>query len=119
MIAMNTKKYKIVMYMVVLIIVTPVGVLIGIIVTIHMDEASGQQVLIIGVLQGLAGGTLLYITFFEVLARDKLGKYGMSGLLGALAIMLGFSLMAGLEISADHSHCGVGRIPDNIQELEQ
>ena len=29
--------------------------------------------------QGLAAGTLLYITFFEVLAKDKLSKYGMSG----------------------------------------
>jgi hypothetical protein len=33
-------------------------------------------------LQGLAGGTLLYITFFEVLSRDKLVKYGMTGILG-------------------------------------
>jgi hypothetical protein len=35
-------------------------------------------------LQGLAGGTLLYITFFEVLSRDKLVKYGMTGILGKL-----------------------------------
>merc|ERR1719153_674024 len=72
-----------------------------------MDQASGEQILIIGVLQGLAGGTLLYITFFEVLARDKLSKYGMSGLLGALAVMLGFMVMAGMEAGhGGHSHGG-------------
>ena len=59
-------------------------------------------------LQGLAAGTLLYITFFEVLARDKLGRYGMSGLVGALAVMLGFSVMAGLEVVGGHSHGGHG-----------
>ena len=59
-------------------------------------------------LQGLAAGTLLYITFFEVLARDKLGRYGMSGLVGALAVTLGFSLMAGLEVAGGHSHGGHG-----------
>merc|ERR1719430_2858752 len=102
---MNTSRCKIVMYMVILSVVTPIGVLIGIIVTIHMDQASGEQILIIGVLQGLAGGTLLYITFFEVLARDKLSKYGMSGLLGALAVMLGFMVMAGMEAGhGGHSH---------------
>jgi len=120
MISSGVKKLKVLIFMIILSINTPAGILIGLIVTSHLEQASGQHILIIGVLQGLAAGTLLYITFFEVLSRDKLDKYGMSGLLGALAIMLGFSLMAGLEITADHSHCGVGRIsPANIKELEQ
>ena len=51
----------------------------------------------VGLLQGLAGGTLLYITFFEVLEREKLEKIGMTGLLGCFLIILGFGLMAGLE----------------------
>ncbi len=50
-----------------------------------------------GLLQGLAGGTLLYITFFEVLEREKLEKIGMTGLMGCFLIILGFGLMAGLE----------------------
>jgi zinc transporter ZupT len=107
MISSGTKKSQIVMYMVVLSIVTPIGVLIGIIVTVHMEQASGEHVLVIGMLQGLAGGTLLYITFFEVLARDKLSKYGMSGLVGALAVIVGFTLMAAMEAGAGgHSHGG-------------
>jgi len=107
MIAMNTRIYKIVMYMVVLSIVTPIGVLIGIIVTLYTDKASGEQLLVVAVLQGLAGGTLLYITFFEVLARDKLSKYGMSGIVGALAVMVGFIAMTVIEAEAGgHSHGG-------------
>ena len=96
------------MYMVVLSLNTPLGILIGILVTLHMENATGGHILLIGVLQGLAAGTLLYITFFEVLARDKLLQYGMSGLLGALAVLLGFSLMAGLEAVGGHSHGGHG-----------
>merc|ERR1711915_744953 len=93
--------------MIILSINTPIGILIGILVTAHMEEASGEHILVIGVLQGLAAGTLLYITFFEVLARDKLTKYGMSGLVGAISVICGFALMAGLEVnghSHDHGH---------------
>ena len=104
MISSGVKKIKIVIYMIVLSVNTPLGILIGIIVTMHMEQASGQHVLIIGVLQGLAAGTLLYITFFEVLSRDKMDRYGMSGLLGAVNIILGFSVMAGLEATGGHCH---------------
>merc|ERR1712020_811719 len=104
MISSGVKKTRILIYMVILSINTPIGILIGILVTAHMETASGQHIHVIGVLQGLAAGTLLYITFFEVLARDKLAQYGMSGLLGALAVLLGFSLMAGLEAVGGHSH---------------
>merc|ERR1712142_1116991 len=87
---------------------TPIGIFIGIMVTVHIENASGEHILVIGVLQGLAAGTLLYITFFEVLARDKLSKYGMSGLVGAMAVMIGFTVMAGMEAQGGHSHGGHG-----------
>merc|ERR1712029_961881 len=57
-----------------------------------------------GLLQGLAGGTLLYITFYEVLEREKLEKMGMDGLAGCFLLILGFSIMAGLEAAGAHSH---------------
>merc|ERR1712020_231728 len=108
MISSGVKKTRILIYMVILSINTPIGILIGILVTAHMETASGQHIHVIGVLQGLAAGTLLYITFFEVLARDKLTKYGMSGLAGALAVILGFAFMGGMEaapgLSHSHSH---------------
>ncbi len=40
---------------------------------------------------------MLYVTFFEVLEREKLEKVGMTGLLGAALLIIGFSMMAGLE----------------------
>ena len=44
----------------------------------------------------------------QVLSRDKLAKYGMSGMVGALVIMLGFTIMAALNGMGGHSHGGVG-----------
>ena len=58
----------------------------------------------IGLLQGLAGGTLLYITFFEVLEREKLANIGMTGPFGCFLIILGFGLMAGLEAAGNITH---------------
>jgi len=97
MIASGVKKGRIIVFISILSIVTPIGVVIGIIITLHLEQASGGHIFVIGVLQGLAGGTLLYIAFFEVLAREKLSNYGMSGLLGAFAVLLGFLMMAGME----------------------
>jgi len=107
MIADNTKTSLIVTYMVVLSLVTPLGIIIGIIVTEHMEQASGEHVLAIGVLQGLAAGSLLYITFCEVLTRENLGKYGMPRIVGALSVLAGFTFMAAMEAGATgHSHGG-------------
>jgi len=107
MIADNTQTSLIVIYMVVLSLVTPIGVVIGIIVTEHMEQASGEHVLAIGVLQGLAAGSLLYITFCEVLTRENLGKYGMSRMVGAMAVLVGFTFMAAMEAGAQgHGHGG-------------
>ena len=69
--------------------------------TEHVDQTSGIQTVVISVLQGLAGGTLLYITFYEVLDKQKLGKVGMTGLTGCFLIMLGFGIMAGLEAAGN------------------
>jgi len=78
--------------------------IIGIILTLHVDTESASQTLVIGILQGIAGGTLLYVTFYEVLEREKLERIGMTGLLGCLLIVLGFGLMAGLEAAGGHDH---------------
>ena len=56
------------------------------------------------VFQGIAAGTLLYITFFEVLSQDKLARYKMGGLLGVITVALGFTIMAVMEATAAHSH---------------
>lgn len=108
MIVEGTKRLHIVFNIVILALTTPLGIVIGILVTEHVDENSGVQAVVIGVLQGLAAGTLLYVSFYEVLEKDKLAKAGMTGLLGFFFIFFGFSVMAGLQaIGGGHSHGGV------------
>ncbi|TRY76385.1 hypothetical protein TCAL_02719 [Tigriopus californicus] len=97
MIVEGTKRLHIVFNIVILALTTPLGIVIGILVTEHVDENSGIQAVVIGVLQGLAAGTLLYVSFYEVLERDKLANAGMTGLLGFFFIFFGFSVMAGLQ----------------------
>jgi len=106
MVSSGTRQARIILSMVVLSVVTPLGVVMGLLLTLHAQTETGAHVLLVGVLQGVAAGTLLYITFFEVLARDKLAKYGMSGLVGALVITLGFTIMAALNGMGGHSHGG-------------
>lgn len=48
------------------------------------------------VLQGMAGGTLLYVVFFEVLARERGNNH--SGIWQLLAIVFGFAVMFSLQI---------------------
>jgi zinc transporter 1/2/3 len=49
------------------------------------------------ILQGLAAGTLLYVVFFEVLARHK-----QSGFLHLLSIMLGFCSLLILQTMSEY-----------------
>ena len=97
MIVGGIKRLHVVVYIVILAVVTPVGVCIGILALVNASTAGKAQDFVIAILSGLAGGTLLYITFYEVLDREKLSKNGMTGLLGCLLIVAGFSAMAGLE----------------------
>lgn len=97
MISNRLRKCEIIFYMVLLALITPVGIAIGLGLTYSSETQSHTQILAVGILQGLAAGTLLYITFFEVLEREKLESVGMTGLLGTFLIIIGFALMAGLE----------------------
>ena len=55
----GTARWRMVVYMGLVSAVTPAGVITGLL-------ASSSHHLLVGVMQGLAAGTLLYITFFEV-----------------------------------------------------
>lgn len=48
------------------------------------------------IFQGLASGTLLYVVFFEILHKHR------SGLLQYLSIILGFSVMFGLQVLSEY-----------------
>ncbi len=99
MLASGTKKMHILLYMGVMSLTSSLGVLVGILVTEHVDEASGGQALAIGLLQGIAAGTLLYITFYEVLEKERLQKADMAGVMGALFVLLGFAVLTAIEAS--------------------
>ena len=100
------RKLHIIIYFIVLAIVTPIGIIIGMVVTEHAGEGNDQtKTLVIGILQGLAGGTLLYITFYEVLDREKLSRAGMTGFLGCFLLTCGFAFMAGLEAVGTYMTC--------------
>lgn len=51
------------------------------------------------VLQAMAAGTLLYVVFFEVLAREKSNVH--SGVWQLLAILSGFVVMCILQVSSE------------------
>jgi len=85
-------------YLVTFSLVTPVGIGLGMIF-------SGDD-LSVAVLQGLAGGTILYVVMFEVLQREK--EKEVSGIVQLFGIVLGFSAMTVLEVLAHHKHCNGG-----------
>ncbi|XP_056630027.1 zinc transporter ZIP3-like [Diorhabda sublineata] len=71
------------------------GVFLGILVSYTSDlDTKGKSMAVVA-LEGLSAGTILYITFFEVLNREKERRiYRMSR---AICILSGFSLMAFLQ----------------------
>ncbi|EDW77039.1 uncharacterized protein Dwil_GK22156 [Drosophila willistoni] len=80
-----------VIYLVIFSIVTPIGVGIGIAVS---ETASANQPSIAsGILQGIACGTLLYVVFFEIVAKNHAGWRVF------LSSLVGFVLMFGLQIA--------------------
>jgi zinc transporter 1/2/3 len=87
---------NLVLYVVILSLVSPLGVVIGILVTVHSSSDGPLQGLVVAVLQGIAGGTILYITFFEVLDREKRKETGC-GLVRIMFILIGFSVMVALQ----------------------
>lgn len=70
---------------------SPLGIAVGIIVT---EAQLTAGTLIQAVLEGLAAGTFIYITFLEILPHEL--NSPENPLLKVLFILLGFSVMAGL-----------------------
>ncbi|EFN62665.1 Zinc transporter ZIP2 [Camponotus floridanus] len=78
--------------------VTPIGIGIGLALG-HLKNDSENLGTTPTILQGMAAGTLLYVVFFEVLARERANE--KSGLLQLVAIIVGFTLMLGLQIASE------------------
>ncbi|XP_011696962.1 PREDICTED: protein zntC-like isoform X1 [Wasmannia auropunctata] len=88
-------------YLTIFSMVTPIGIAIGLVLD-HFKNDSENLGPTPTILQGMAAGTLLYVVFFEVLARERANE--KSGLLQLVAIIIGFTLMLGLQIATAHSH---------------
>ncbi len=96
MLASKLRVLLYVIYMVELGLITSVGVGVGILVTEYVHDPSATHLLVIAILQGVAAGTLLYVTFFEILERER-HKPG-NGLEKLFAILAGFLALTALEV---------------------
>jgi len=76
---------------------SPVGILIGIAIADLPDSLASN--ICNGVLQGLAGGTFLYITFFEVLPHEI--NVPQNRLWKVLFVFLGFAFICGILLFAE------------------
>lgn len=65
--------------------------------TLNTTGDSGHHSVANSALQGLAAGTILYVTFFEVFDRER-KKDSPPGLLKLLFTMIGFFFMFSLEV---------------------
>lgn len=82
---------------------SPIGGIIGCLVMEFTPQETPEGILIPTALQTLAGGTILYVTFCEILQRERTKEEG--GRVRLLTMVLGFALMAGLEaIGGGHEH---------------
>ncbi|KAF5290273.1 hypothetical protein FQR65_LT11606 [Abscondita terminalis] len=88
----NVKTVLLIIYIGTFAVVTPLGIGIGIALK---EVGESQDDVVSVVLQGMAAGTLLYVVFFEVLARERNNSH--SGVWQLVAIIAGFGVMLGLQ----------------------
>ncbi|KAK8779371.1 hypothetical protein V5799_019287 [Amblyomma americanum] len=93
--ACNMKRRNIFIYIAIFSIMSPLGALIGAVTKNKLDDSP-----VVAGLNGVATGTLLYVTFFEVLQRDK--NRQLTGVMQLLAVLLGFSIMLTLVLVLPH-----------------
>ncbi|XP_073541712.1 zinc transporter ZIP3 [Phyllobates terribilis] len=72
-------------------IMIPIGIAIGMVIQSAQNLASS---ITSALLQGIAGGTFLFVTFFEILVKELEEKHDR--LLKVLFLVLGYTVLAGL-----------------------
>ncbi|EEB14858.1 zinc/iron transporter, putative [Pediculus humanus corporis] len=95
----------IVLSMMVFSLVSPVGVIIG---TVVVAENTLREKYEIDspasvIMQGIAGGTLIYIVCFEVLQREVTDTH-KKGIQNVMFVIFGFLVTLGFKILTGHSH---------------
>ena len=75
-------------------VVSPIGIAIGMAVLVLRNSSQQASSFSSGILEGIADGTFLYVTFFEIFQRE-LAERG-SRLLKVLSMIVGCSVVTGL-----------------------
>ncbi|XP_060068824.1 zinc transporter ZIP3-like [Ylistrum balloti] len=89
------KNIRIIAYIFYLSSVSPLGIAVTLAVTSTGSTDDSARNISSGILQSLAAGTFLYVTFFEILQKELSNGYS---LLKVFLIMLGFTAMALLKL---------------------
>lgn len=91
----GTKKITILIHLMILSVASPLGITLGLLITLNYNMNTKAKSAAVVFLEGLSAGTVLYITFFEVLNREK--ERRVFRMRRAICIMSGFVLMALLQ----------------------
>ena len=98
----KTPRKLYVAYMLVYALMSPTGVVLGIAISTLVEANTTTYLVVVGVLQAIAGGTILYVVVFEVFQREK-DKETVPGMAQLTSIILGFSMLMIVEyISSAH-----------------
>lgn len=97
----QTRVRFIVLQMAALALASPVGILLGLLVSVESSMKTFGMSVAGVILEGFSAGTILYITFFEVLNRER--ERRVYRLRRGLCIVGGFVIMALLQYSETRS----------------
>uniref|UniRef100_A0AC34R0I6 Zinc transporter ZIP1 n=1 Tax=Panagrolaimus sp. JU765 TaxID=591449 RepID=A0AC34R0I6_9BILA len=87
----------------VLSVMTPIGAIIGMFVQQAPIDQEARDMIIL-LFQGIAVGTFIYVTFFEVLIHERDNEH--PNLLKLVFMMIGFALIGCLRLMDEHHHDG-------------
>ncbi|XP_023347914.1 zinc transporter ZIP1 [Eurytemora carolleeae] len=85
-----------VLYMTTFCVVSPIGIIVGMLLTSPGQESNMMNGTLI-ILQGIATGSLMYVVFFEILEKER--QKPVSGILQALAFSGGYIFMVLLGLA--------------------
>jgi len=93
----NTTVKVSVIYVLTFASMTPLGICVGMGITSVLEPDSQSWLAVVGFSQALAGGTLLYVTVFEILDRER-ARPDVNGLAQLAAIVLGFAIILAVGV---------------------
>ncbi|XP_044736849.1 zinc transporter ZIP3-like [Chrysoperla carnea] len=89
------KMVTIIINMIILAVVSPLGIVVGLLFTLRSNMDTRSKTIAVCLLEGVSAGTVLYITFFEVLNREKNRR--QHRISRCICILAGFGVMILLQ----------------------